>query len=79
MMGRLRIQDFDAAPGADRLEQLRAIVREHQAMTIDGELVDATTASIMVQVADALNDKNRAKFLGFPLRKMVEVGWKLVS
>ena len=64
---------------ATRLERLREIVKEHQAMMVDGQLVDATTANMLVQVCDALNAKNRSKFLGFTVDKMAHVGWKLVN
>jgi hypothetical protein len=66
-------------PSQTRLTQLAAIVKDHQAAEIDGMLVDATTASVMVKVALALSGANRAKFLGFPLKKMVDVGWKLID
>ena len=69
----------DEAPGLSRLEQLRKIVEEHQAMEIDGYLVDATTASVMCRIHDQLNAKNQAKFMALSLVKMVEVGWELVN
>lgn len=63
----------------DRLAQLRRIVAEHQACQVEGHLVDSFTASMLVQVCDALNEKNLAKFLALPLPKMADVGWKLVN
>lgn len=65
--------------GPTRIEQLREIVTEHQALEIDGHLVDATTASVMCKIHDALNEANREKFMGLSLLKMVDVGWKLIS
>lgn len=41
----------------------RKIVANHAAQCIDGVLVDAWTAAAIVQLADGLNEKNRAKFL----------------
>ncbi len=67
------------SPGPTRLEQLQAIVTEHQAMKVDGHLVDACTANMLVKVVLALNEKNRTKFLGLTITKMVDVGWKLVN
>jgi hypothetical protein len=40
--------------------------------------LDLVTASMLVQIYDALNEVNRAKFAGLPLLKAVNVGWKLV-
>ena len=75
-----RLQLVELGPEeATRLERLREIVREHQAMVVDGDLVDATTASMLVKVCDALSPKNREKFLGFPVAKMADIGWKLVN
>lgn len=42
-------------------------------------LFDLFTASAVVQVHDALNETNRAKFAALPLLRMVDVTWKLVS
>jgi len=40
--------------------------------------LDMVTASMLVQVHDALGEKNRAHFAALPLRTAVAVGWKLV-
>jgi hypothetical protein len=62
-----------------REQQLRKIVSEHQCADIDGVLVDATTASMLCKVLDALNDANKGKFLSLPIARMADVGWELVS
>lgn len=66
-----------------RIELLRQIVDEHQAqrIRIDGRkvYVDAFTASAVVQVYDALNETNRAKFIVLPWPKMVAVTWKAIA
>lgn len=64
---------------APRIDRLRRIVEEHQAARVEGKVVDATTANMLVSIHDALNEKNRAHFLALPLPKMVALGWKLVS
>lgn len=46
------------------VELCRRIVADHAAQCIDGVLVDAWTAAAIVQLADGLNETNRAKFLG---------------
>lgn len=65
--------------GTPRIERLRHIVEHRQAARVEGLLVDGFTASMLVQVHDALNEANRAKFLALPLRRMVDVGWGLVK
>lgn len=62
-----------------REAQLRTIVSEHQCADIEGVLVDATTASMLCKVLDALNGANKAKFLSLPITRMADVGWELVS
>lgn len=44
-----------------------------------GEQLDQYTASMIVQIYDALNDENKAKFGNLPLARMVDIGWKLVN
>lgn len=61
------------------LEALRTVARDHQAMTVDGYLVDANTAAMLVKVTDALGPDNQAKFLSLPLATMADMGWELVS
>jgi hypothetical protein len=65
--------------GTPRIDRLRHIVEHKQAARVEGLLMDLFTASMLVQIHDALNKTNRAEFLALPLRKMVSVGWKLVS
>lgn len=43
-----------------------------------GVLVDANTARLVVQIADNLNDENRAKFLAMDVPQMGIIAWKLV-
>lgn len=64
---------------SEREKTLRKIVAEHQATKIDGVLVDAFTASMLVQVLDNLSEKNQKKFLGMPIAEMADLGWRLVS
>jgi hypothetical protein len=66
-----------------RIEMLRSIVdgKQAQRIRVDGRkvYVDLFTASMLVQVYDALNAENREKFIGLPFMKMVGVGWALVK
>lgn len=62
-----------------RIDRLRWIVYHHQAARMEGRLVDGFTASMLVQIHDALGEANRIKFLSLKLDKMVSVGWKLAK
>jgi hypothetical protein len=62
-----------------RGERMRAIVDHWQHATIEGARIDAMTASAYVAVWDALNEKNRAHLDSLPLRKAINVVWKLVT
>ena len=62
-----------------REQALRKIVAEHQAAEIEGVMVDAFTASMLVQVLDNLRPENKAKFLNLPLCTMAQVGWRITN
>lgn len=62
-----------------RIEKLRAILDGHTAAKIDGYLVDAFTASMLVQVYGALKPENQERFETLPLMALVEFGWKQVK
>lgn len=64
--------------GATPIEAARH-VREHGCIRYRGQLLDATTAGMLLAVHAALNDENRAKFEALPLLRAVSVGWKLVK
>jgi hypothetical protein len=72
-----------AAPHTSRkepvIDRLRRICEEKQAARVDGVLVDMTSASVTVQVHDALNEANRAKLAAMPVRKMVMVALSVAS
>ena len=61
------------------IEVARRIVANHSAEEIDGLLLDAQTANAIVQVHDALNPTNQAKFAAMPLALMVDTAWKLIE
>lgn len=79
----LQLQAVEACPRPKsevRLEQLREIVAEHQAMRIDGHLVDVITANATIQVIDALDKpSNREKLLSAPVPVMANWVWRLLS
>lgn len=72
------------------IETARRIVANHQYETVHTEtgepvpekdphavLLDATSAHLMVQMYDALNETNRERFAAMPLVKAVDFAWKL--
>jgi hypothetical protein len=62
----------------ERIEQFRKIVREKQYGEVDGVTVDLFSASAVVQVHDALNETNRAKFLSLTPFQMVKLAFRFV-
>lgn len=44
-----------------------------------GVLLDHFTASMLVQIHDALNVANRERFAAMPLVRAVDVGWQLAA
>lgn len=71
--------------GEERYERFRRMVKEHRAtaFAVDNAdgciLMDVQTANLLVTVAEALNQKNRAHFLSMDLLVMVDIAWKLVK
>jgi len=61
----------------DWLKVARKVVEEKQFAEHDGILLDLFTASMLVQVYDALGEVSKAKFAGFHLTKAVSIGWKV--
>lgn len=62
-----------------RIDVLRRIIKEHQYEKIDGKVVDATTANMLVQVYEALRPDLQRKFDKIPLMKLVDFGWSVVK
>jgi hypothetical protein len=58
---------------------LKKIVDEKQHAKINGQMVDLFSASAMVQVADALNEKNRERFLSLPLTKAHAMTFRMLK
>lgn len=62
---------------AKKEAQIRKIVQNKTAGTVEGQKLDLFTASIMVQILDNLNAKNRESYLNMPLSKMITIAFKL--
>lgn len=73
--------------GESRMEVLRWISKEHQALFVfdeDGDrkhvvIVDASSAHLMVSIADKLNPENRKKFLDMPIAHAGVTAWRMVQ
>jgi len=61
------------------VDKLRKIVRKKQANRVDGVLIDLYSASLVVQVYDALNDSNKSKLAALPVRKMVNICFEVAA
>lgn len=55
------------------------IGERHQAETVDGMLLDATTAAALRAVDRALSPANRERFRAMPLDRAADIAWRLVS
>lgn len=67
------------ATARSRIGALRAIVRDHKAARIDGYIVDAFTASMLVKVYESLSPENRERFGKPDLMRLVNLGWSVVA
>jgi hypothetical protein len=63
----------------EKLEIIKRIVADHAYEKIDGTIIDATTANIILTVHDALGKANRVKFLGEPIERMADLAFKLTK
>ena len=57
----------------------RRIVANHQYEDLDGILIDAMTANLLVTVYDNLKDKNQTHYHGMELARAVHIAYKLVK
>jgi hypothetical protein len=64
---------------AVKLAAFRRIVDEKSFAKIDGYGVDLFSASAVVQIHDALNEQNRARYLALSVPKMADVAFRLIN
>ena len=62
-----------------RADRLSVIAEHHQAEEMEGHLMDATTARMLMTLYQALSPENRARFDSVPLPKLVAFGWSKVQ
>ena len=61
------------------IKDIEKVLKTRSAKKIDGMYMDMTTANAIMTVYKALNTRNKKKFEELPLKKMVDVTWKLVK
>lgn len=72
----------DTTDDGDLIGACRRIVERRSAAEVQGVLVDALTASTVVQIYDALSEANRAKMLdlvGDDMGRLGAFAWKLAA
>ena len=83
---------FDEGPGLDQddaeieenkressMDIVRRIVNNHQYEKIQGVRVDATTANAILKVYNALSPKHQKTMEKLPIKKMVNIVWRLIK
>jgi hypothetical protein len=66
-------------PSLSTIDKVRWVVENKQYNRVNGLLMDMMTASIIIQVYDALNDANKIKFAAMTVRRMADTAFKLVD
>lgn len=61
------------------IKDVQQIVDQHQYKKINGTIVDATTANVLLQVYNALNDENKKKFTTMDIRRAADFAWRQVK
>ena len=66
-------------PKLPTIDKVRWVVEHKQYNRIDGLFMDLMTASIIIQIYDALSETDKAKFAAMKVRRMAEVAFKLAD
>lgn len=70
---------YRTTTGAERIAACREIVAARQYAKVDGTMVDLFTASAIVTVHDALNEKNQATYSAMPIDRMGLIAFRLLK
>lgn len=60
-----------------RYLELKRVVETSKDRLIDGRYIDPHTASLMINVAGRLTEKNRTRFLTMPMDRMIDAAYIL--
>jgi len=63
----------------DRIAALRKIAHDFQADKVEGQMVDANSARLIVQIYDSLSDKNKSGYSKMSVDKMASIAWKIAA
>ena len=63
----------------NRMDELRRIVAEHEAATVDGVVVDVQSANAILTVYEALDNEQRMMYLTVDVARMARIAWRLVQ
>jgi len=66
-------------PALSTIDKVRQVAEEHQCNRVNGVLLDALTANVILRVYDALNERNKAKLAAMPIRRMAEVALSVAA
>lgn len=67
------------ANNSERIAAIRQIVNSGQYAKVDGCMIDLFSASAIINVYDALNETNQAKFSSITAPAMGKMAFKLIS
>ncbi len=74
---------FDVLTPEKKIELIRNVIDRHQYQKVISsgrkEIIDATTANVIITVYDALNETNKKKFASMTYQRMADIAWKLVK
>lgn len=71
-------RDRPSKSAEEKIAKIRDIL-ENGFNKVDGVAVDAFSASAIIAVYDALNDKNKAKYASYPIPFMADLAFKWIN
>ena len=66
-------------PSLSTIEKVRWVLDNKQYNRVNGQFMDLMTASVIIQIYDALSETNKAKFAAMKITRMAEVAFKLAD
>jgi hypothetical protein len=88
-IGNLEVKEISEASWIDAAKK---VAKDHQMIYINPKtsktsdekkkgfvILDATTANMLVNIANALSKETNQKFTSMPLAQAIDIGWKLIK
>jgi hypothetical protein len=66
-------------PSLSTIEKVRWVVDNRQYNRVNGTFMDMMTASVIIQIYDALSETNKVKFAAMKVARMAEVAFKIAD